>query len=289
MELTYLRTFQAVAVWGSYTMAAEKLGYAQSSVTAQMAKLEELYGVTLLERAGKGMRLTFEGRALLKYADRILALRDEAYAAVSGKREGELRIASIETLASCFLPYRLHGFRSAHPDVLLRIQPGSEPDIIAAVKAGTADFGLIFDQPFHSDELECRTLRRERLYVVLPPGHRLADRNGLSPNDLKGIPLVLTEESCTYRAYLMGRFREAGVDPAIEMELGHLEGIKKAVLHGWGAAFLPAYAVEEELTAGSLRALPLEQDRADFRIQLIWRKGRHLSALYKEFAYALNL
>lgn len=68
MELTYLRTFCEVVSCGSYIRAAEKLGYAQSSITAQIAKLEKTYGAKLLERSGRGMVPTFAGNGLLPYA-----------------------------------------------------------------------------------------------------------------------------------------------------------------------------------------------------------------------------
>lgn len=71
MELTYLKTFCEVVACGSYTKAAERLGYSQSSVTAQIARLEEMYGAVLLERSGRGMNATFAGKSLLPYARQI--------------------------------------------------------------------------------------------------------------------------------------------------------------------------------------------------------------------------
>ncbi|WP_379158063.1 LysR family transcriptional regulator [Paenibacillus sp. sgz5001063] len=283
MELTYLRTFCEVVSSGSYTRAAEKLGYAQSSVTAQVAKLEEMYGAVLLERSGRGMIPTFAGNNLLPYARQMLALSEEAKGMIAGGDRGILNIAAIETLAAYYLPHRLHRYRIRYPDVQLRVQPGSEEGIITAVKDKSADFGLIFDVAYVSDELTALPLRQEPLYVVTHPGHPLAGETEVSPNLLADVPLVLTEDTCTYRRQLLHELKAAGVAPRIDMEFGNLEGIKQAVRHQWGIAFLPRYAIEEELLSGVLRGIPLSGKQDEFYIQLIYRNGRRLSPAFEHF------
>lgn len=284
MELTYLRTFCEVASCGSYTKAAEQLGYAQSSVTAQIAKLEELYGAKLLERSGRGMGPTFAGRTLLGYARQIVHLSEEAKEAVSEGHSGELTVGSIETLAAYFLPGRLLHYRREYPGIRLQVLPGSEREIIERVTGKTADFGLIFDRPYASSELEVIPLRREELFVVVHPGHPLAVREEVDLPMLASEKLVLTEETCTYRNYLLHALRELGIRPDIELELGNLEGIKQAVKHEWGIGFLPGYTIAEEVRQGELKAIPLSGDGGiGFSIQLIYRKDRWLSPALRRF------
>ena len=283
MELTYLRTFCEVADSGSYTRAAEKLGYAQSSVTAQIAKLEELYGAVLLERSGRGMIPTFAGNNLLPYARQMLALSAEAKGIISGGDQGVLNIGAIETLAAYYLPHRLHQYRERYPGMQLRVQPGSEETIISSVKDKTADFGLIFDVPYGSGELISLPLREEPLYVVTHPAHRLAAEAVVTPSQLEGEALVLTETTCTYRKRLLHVLRESGIDARVDMEFGNLEGIKQAVKHRWGTAFLPRYAVEEELRSGALSGIPLSGEPESFYIQLIYRKELRLAPAFTDF------
>ncbi|WP_249901684.1 LysR family transcriptional regulator [Paenibacillus sp. PK3_47] len=283
MELTYLRTFCEVADSGSYTRAAEKLGYAQSSVTAQIAKLEEIYGEVLLERSGRGMTPTFAGNTLLPYARQMLALSREAKGAVSGGETGVLAIGSIETLAAYYLPHRLYRYREQYPGMQLRVQPGSEVQIIADVKDKSADFGLIFDVPYESEELVTVQLRQEQLFLILHPEGPLAQEPEIAPSVLEGEPLVLTEDSCTYRRMLLQELKQAGIIPRIDMEFGNLEGIKQAVRHRWGTAFLPRYAVEEELLSGTLIGRPLAGGQEKFYIQLIYRKDRRISPALADF------
>lgn len=283
MELTYLRTFCAVVDKGSYTRAADALGYAQPSVTAQIAKLEALYGATLLERSGRGMMPTFAGRNLLPYARQMLALSEEARAVIAGGDQGTLNIGSIETLAAYYLPPRLHRYREQYPGIQLRVQSGSEEDIIAAVMDRSVQFGLIFDVAHSSEELITLPLREEPLYVVTHPQHPLAAGREVAPQQLEGEMLVLTEHTCTYRKQLLQVLRESGVAAREGMEFGNLEGIKQAVKHGWGTGFLPRYAVEEELRTGALTGIPLKGQREPFHIQLIYRKELYLSPAFMEF------
>ncbi|WP_150272554.1 LysR family transcriptional regulator [Paenibacillus tepidiphilus] len=283
MELTYLKTFCEVVACGSYTKAAERLGYSQSSVTAQIARLEEMYGAVLLERSGRGMNATFAGKSLLPYARQMLALSEEAKAVVSGGEQGILNVGSIETLAAYYLPHRLHRYRQRYPGMQLKVTPGSETEIIAAVKSKSADFGLIFDCAYEAEELAVRQLRAEPLLVVLHPEHPLAQRPDIPAALLAGEPLVLTEETCTYRRLLIQELKTSGIAPRIEMEFGNLEGIKQAVKHRWGTAFLPRYAVEEELLSGSLTGIPFAGGQDKFFIQLIYRKERKLSRAFLAF------
>ena len=104
MELTYLQTFREVLKWGSFTRAAEELGYAQSSVTTQIQKLEDSYGAVLFERYGRKMKPTIAGEALAHYANEIIRLHAESKEVVSRQPRVSLTIGTIETVAAFFLP-----------------------------------------------------------------------------------------------------------------------------------------------------------------------------------------
>ena len=106
MELRNLQTFSKVCETMSFSRAAEELGYAQSTVTAQVAQMEEELGVPLFDRSGKRFRLNAKGEELLAYANRLTALADEARASVSDNRtpRGLLRLGTIDSLGTALLP-----------------------------------------------------------------------------------------------------------------------------------------------------------------------------------------
>ncbi|GAC1664326.1 MAG: LysR family transcriptional regulator [Ktedonobacteraceae bacterium] len=257
MDFVYLRMFCEVARWGSFTRAAETLGYAQSSVTTQIQKLEEQYGAVLFERYGRKMQLTQAGEVLLPYAQQILALQAEAKAHVSEQQIGTIRIGTIETLAAFYLPSILLAFRATHPTIDIALQAGSEVSIVQAVKEGACDLGLILDHISRDPELVCIPLRKEEFAIIVQSESSYSHLSEITIQELVDVRLILTEEGCTYRALLLHALRQAGIAHHIVCEFGSLEAIKQCVMCGLGIAFLPLVTVQEEIAQGKLRAVPL--------------------------------
>ncbi|ARU63894.1 LysR family transcriptional regulator [Tumebacillus avium] len=276
MILQYLRTFCMVAKSGSFTRAAEELGYAQSSVTTQIQKLEQEYGVVLFERFGRKMRLTHSGEALLGYAAEMIRLHQESKEILSAQTGGTLTVGTIESLAAYFLPPLLQQFQAGHPQMNLLLKPGLEPSVIQGVKEGDYDFGLILDVPFADPDLEVQTVQRVDLMITAPPGHRLEACREVRYADLAQESLILTEEGCTYRAMLLQGLKEAGVPYRLTCEFGSLEAIKHCVIQGLGIALHPRMAVQAEIDCGKLIARPLA-GHPPFYVQVIRHKKKWLS------------
>ncbi len=283
VELTYLKTFREVAKWGSYTKAAEALGYAQSSITTQIQRLEESYGATLLERCGRSMKLTMAGETLLQYAHDIHRLHEESKEVVAKQAKGTLSIGTIETLAAFYLPQYLQAFRRDYPDVNVVIQPGNEPSLIESVKDGELDIGIILDPPFQDPELTSRILREETLVMITNPEHRLSGRSEIHVEDLEGESLILTEEGCTYRAMLLKVLKANQVNVRLSYEFGNLEAIKQCVTYGLGIALLPRTAVAEEVRQARIAAIPLVHPEFKFYTQLIYANKKWRSKAFLGF------
>ncbi|WP_028608417.1 LysR family transcriptional regulator [Paenibacillus harenae] len=283
MELTYLQTFREIVKWGSYTRAAEQLGYAQSSVSTQIQRLEESYGAVLLERHGRTMKLTMAGEALLPYANELIRLHAESKEVVSKQSAGSLTIGTIETLAAFYLPPYLQAYRRDYPEMKVNLQPANEPFIIESVKEGTMDVGLILDPPLLDPELHSVILRKEELVIVALPGHRFGSMNEVRVQDLANESLILTEDGCTYRAMLLRALKGSRVDAQLSYEFGNLEAIKQCVIYGLGIALLPRIVVEGEIQKGQLIALPFAHPECEFYIQLIYSKKKWLSRAFRDF------
>ncbi|HYF62797.1 MAG TPA: LysR family transcriptional regulator, partial [Herpetosiphonaceae bacterium] len=186
MDFIYLQTFCEVARWGTFTRTAEELGYAQSSVTTQIQRLEEQYGAVLFERYGRRMRLTQAGEALLPYARQILALQDEAKTQISQQQTGTITIGTIETLAAYYLPPVLEAFRASHPGIAIALRSGNEESIVQAIKAGECDLGLVLDHVAEQEKLVSVPLRKEALAIVARPGSIYGGRTEITPAELAG-------------------------------------------------------------------------------------------------------
>lgn len=285
MELRQLATLREVAAAGGFTKAAERLGYAQSSITAQIQALERELGVRLFERLGKRVVLTDAGRRLLDYAERILKLADEARAVLAEGDEpvGTLSIGAAETLCTYRLPPLLRRYRARFPRVQLIVKPGLCPDMRQAVRQGELDLAFLLEEPVSPPDLVVEPLVRESVLVLACPDHPLARREAIAPCDLGGETLLVAEGRGSYRERFERALAAAGVRPGVVLEFGGVEAIKQCATAGMGVAVLPAVAVAEEVTGGQLVALPWRGPDLSVVTQLAWHKDKWLSPALRAF------
>lgn len=276
MDLLYFKTFIQVVKSGNYTRAAYVLDYAQSSVTTHIQKLEAIYGGTrLLERHGKSMKLTPSGELLYSYAEKMLSLYEESHQRLNTQEVTTVRIGSIETLAIYELPDILAEFKKKYPDVMVQIIPNTEAVIIEKLYNKEIDFGLIIDKPFNSERINSLSLKKQAMKVVVPLNHSYTKKTFITIDDFQDQTIILTEEGCTYRAYLLKQLERNYIEFTLSMELSSIETIKKAVQNKWGIGFLPAFSIKEH---EEVVGIPFHDENFDFYSQLLYRKSSsHIS------------
>jgi DNA-binding transcriptional LysR family regulator len=277
MDLTYLRTFREVARRQSITKAAEELGYAQSSITMQIQKLEGEYGVRLFERYGRQLRLTPSGEGLLKLAVQMLELYAQSKEQIANQNSGTLTIGTIDSLAAYFLPPYLQQLRQRFSGLRIQLLPEQESALIAKVKEGEFDVGLLLDRSPADPLLRCITIREEPLVLVAPPEHPMTRLNSVDIKDLDGSEFIVSEGSCIYRSIFEKVLKDHEVAFRNGFELGSLEAIKHCVMNGLGIALLPRIAVEEELKRSSLAVIPFTHPELQFRLQLLLHPKKWMS------------
>jgi DNA-binding transcriptional LysR family regulator len=279
MDTRYFKTFREVAKWQNFTRAAEELGYAQSSVTAQIQNLEQEFGTALFERWGRKIRLTNTGEQVLRYAEQVLAIVDEAKTSVSGHTllSGTLTIGTVESLAAFYLPPILQTFRREYPKMKLMLRPGICSDLRQGVREGVYDFAIILDSPQSHHDLVCLNLGEIEMVMITAPEHRLAGRDHVSVEDFRDENLIVTEAGCSYRAMMEGVLRKAGIIPDSALEFGSLEAIKRCVEYDLGIALLPKIAVQEEVQKGRLAILSFQHPDIKVCKQLIYHKKKGMS------------
>jgi DNA-binding transcriptional LysR family regulator len=147
LDVTRLRVLVAVARHGSVTAAAHSLNYAQPSVSHHLARLEAETGTKLIQKAGRGIRLTDAGRLLAERASEIIGRLDAAeneLAAYSGLRAGRLRLAAFPSALGTIVPAAAAMLRARHPSVDLRLTEAEPPEALRMLRAGYVDVALIF-------------------------------------------------------------------------------------------------------------------------------------------------
>jgi len=277
MDLTYLRTFREVAKRQSFTRAAEELGYAQSSVTMQIQKIEKEYGVTLIERHGRQLRLTPPGEELLKLFVEILDLYDRSKETIAQQIGGTLTIGTIDSLAAFYLPPFLQQLRTRFPGLNIHLQTDKEANLVAKIKEGEVDIGLMLDRNTSDSFLHRRIIREEPLVLIAPAHHPLSTLEKVTMQDLNNYEFIVSEESCIYRSLFENLLKENGIIFRIGFELSNLEAIKRCVMNGLGIALLPQIVAQEEIARGTLIELPFAHPEIHFDLQLLLHPKKWIS------------
>lgn len=279
MNLTHLRTFRTVAQYGSYTRAAEALFLSQPSVYLQVRALERAHGQRLIEQIDRRATPTAAGRVLLRYAERIMALVDEARIAVDDTREGEpvgrLVIGSSFLVTAYLLPYLLHAYRGRHPRVELQTLRLSGYEIEERLLKGEIDLGIHSGAARRSG-IAARRFFTDRLVAVAAPDHPLAGRAGVSLVEMARFPVVdRTEVQSTVmtpRDWLAAR----GVRAEVALELPNEAAVRIAARLGMGIAVLSSMLVVEDLKAGHLRTIDVEGLDMQLEMYVVWRSETRL-------------
>ena len=245
MEFRHLKTFQAIAQEGSFLKAADKLQYAQSTITLHIQQLEAELGVKLFSRRGKRTELTIAGRTLQEHVEQLLYraanLQQTMTDLVAGEA-GHLRIGSIEPVASIHLPAILVQFCHKHPKVRLTLEVGVTQVISQRVAVGAIDLAIC--SPPHANlDLTFELLFQDTISLLIPENHRLARLDDIPVSSLVEERLILTEEHCPYRNVLEQALLPHGINPFSGIEIMSLEALKQMVRCGLGIGAMPSAAI----------------------------------------------
>ncbi|MFC5403853.1 LysR family transcriptional regulator [Cohnella soli] len=288
MELIYLQTFREVALQQSFTRAAEKLGYAQSSVTTQVQKLEKIYNVELFERFGRGLRLTSAGEELLRMTVQMLDLYQESKEKLALQGGGTLSIGTIDSVASYYLPSYIQQLRRDYPDLAIRLQTDREETILNKIKEGEFDLGLILARNPSDSALKWLVIREEPLVLIANPSHTLTALDTVELPNLARVEWFMSEESCNYRIMLEKVLRANGIMYRVGLELGNPEAIKRCIMSGDGIALLPRMAAEDEIRRGDLAVLPFSHPEIRLDLQLVKHPKKWISHAQADFMARLQ-
>ncbi len=274
MELFQLRYFVAAARHLHFTRAAEECCVAQPSLSQQIANLERELGAPLFLRQGRSVRLTDAGEAMLEYAERILAEEAAAKRAVQevlGLKRGQIGIWTLPTPGQHLLPPLLAAFRRSYPQIeisLREVVPARQ--IAEAIVAGRADLGVVH-LPYQVEGLEERVLLREEMALVVPVGHRFANRASVALSEAAAEDFVWVSEGATEAHPLYAACLAAGFAPKIVCLSGSAQGMQSLVAAGLGISLLPRLAIHPP--EGAL-VVELDPPRPNRTLVAIWRAER---------------
>ncbi|MEU7056189.1 LysR family transcriptional regulator [Streptomyces sp. NPDC046197] len=277
LDLQRLRALHAVSVHGSVGAAAAALGYTSSAVSQQIAKLERETRTVLLEREGRGVRLTDEAWQLAGTAQKLLAIVERAETELEerrGRPAGRLTVAAFPSAARGLLPPVLADLARRHPGLdarLSEVDPHLSVDLVAK---GAVDLAVAHDwdiAPLPAPEgVEQAVIGEDLCDLLVPAGHRFAGRTAVRRSELGGERWVCQPPGRVCHDWLLRTLRAAGHEPDVVHQAEENPTLVALVAAGLGVALIPRLGrgpLPEQVAEVPLDPMPVR------RLYALWRTG----------------
>jgi molybdate transport repressor ModE-like protein len=290
-DTTRMRLLVEIDRQGTLSGAAKAIGIGQPSASQHLRLLEAAAGQRLVERDGRGSRLTDAGRVLAARAAQALATlgaAEEELGELAGLQTGTLHVGASTAPGVYLLPDTLGCFRRDYPNVTIEVEIASSEEILQRLLGGRVQLAIVGAQ--RADErVVLEPFLEDEILGVARPGLLSLRRGRLAPRQLGELMLLAREPGSSSRQILEEELSALDVAPAGVWELGSSEAIKRAAREGLGVAFLSRYAVVEEVERGDLEAFRLAGRpplRRNFSVARL--AGRPLSPAERGFVATLT-
>jgi DNA-binding transcriptional LysR family regulator len=289
LSLNQLRAFHFAANCGSVSRAAELLFITQPGVSAQIKALEIRYGTQLFVRGGKKLELTECGKRLHKITERIFELMEEADELLSHPESAVpavLKIGSSKTLVRYLLARYIQRFRESFPSIQIQVNEGSSAEMVQGVLDNRNELAIV-GRVHYETGLKIIPFIEDELVFLAAPNHRLCRKETLSVESLKGENLILREKGSGTRRIVEELLEARGIIPSVFVETGNVDFIKELVKMSKAVTFLARMGVDQDITKGSLRAIPVREGPFIMHIDVVVGNDRKLSKAAETFLKVL--
>ena len=284
-----LKIFISVAELKSFSRAAKELYLTQPTVSQHITTLESFLGITLLNRTGKGIFLTNEGKTLYKYAKQITALTDEALQSIEllrGKRIGSLTLGASTIPGEFILPNILGNFKKDYPEINISIKISDTKKIIHDLLEHNIEMGVIGAKVPNSALTYTRFLEDE-LICAVPKGHKWWGLKGkIEISALIKEPFIVRENGSGTQISVAAKLKKLGItksDLNVVSEVGSTTAVKQSIKSGLGISLVSERALEEELKLKTLKKIPIKDTHFTRTFYIIRNKQSSSSPLSKAF------
>jgi DNA-binding transcriptional LysR family regulator len=277
LEIRHLLALVAVVETGTFSEAAEQLGYTQSAVSQQVGTLERIVGAPLFERPGgrRPVRLTAAGERLLTHARAVLARVSSAAAdlrALASGEQGELRMGTLPSVGTKVLPRLLGAFRAQWPGIEIVLHESRDcAELIRAVETGDIDVTFIDIGPYETGPLEVRPLLDDPMVFVAPADAPEAGQPVVSIADIAHLPMIGTR-NVACRQIIDDCFRQAPVPPTYVFRSDDNPTIQGLIGSGLAYAVLPLLTVDEN--DPNVAVIPIRPEPSPRRLGIAWHPDR---------------
>lgn len=285
MELRNLITFIHVAELGSFTKAAQQLGYSQSTVSFQIKQLEEELGCLLFERINHTITLTEQGHGLVSYAHQVRALTDDFRESLGAERElkGHIHIVSPDSVCEEMINRHYLNFHKKYPSISVRFTTGDSALMLSMLDHNEADVIITLDHRFYNKDYIIAKEERLPMHFVASADSKFAGKKGLSIQDIIEEPFILTEFGQGYRRVFDRELAKKSLEINPVLEIGRTDIITTVVSQSNMLSFLPDFVTKPMIRSGKLCYLDIQDMNIDIWKQLIYHKNKWMSQSLKTF------
>lgn len=278
MDIKNLDTFIAVSELQSFTKAAEKLGYSQSTISFQIRQLEAEVGVTLLDRINRTVALTDAGLRFLKTAYEIRGVLHQFQREMSGSDSvsGHVRLAAASSLCSDIGRIYLE-LQKKYPEITLEIIEADTPEMFRLLDHNEVDLVCTLDFHIYDAGYTMLCEKETEAHFVVASDSPLAEMKKIPLATLVSQPFLLTEKNMSYRKILEDLLAERSLELTPRLTTGNTALLASLVAQGAGCAFLPDYVVRPFVEEGSICLLDVDVPPFSLWIQLLQHKNKWLS------------
>ena len=258
-DTTRMRLLVEIDRKGSVSADATAIGIGQPSASQHLRLLEAAAGQRLVERSGRGSRLTEAGQVLAARAAQALSTlgaAEEELGALAGLQTGTIHLGASTAPGVYLLPDTLGCFRRDHPGVTVEVEVAASAEILERLLSGRVQLALV-GATHAGDRVELDPFLEDEIVGVAKPGLAPLRNGRLAPATLSEFMLLSRERGSSSQQAIDEELHAIGARPAGVWELGSSEAIKRAAREGLGLAFLSRYAVAEEVERGDLESFRL--------------------------------
>jgi len=280
MTLQQLRYFRTLAKVRHYTRASQELYISQPSLSYSITELEKELGVNLFEKHGKKISLSAQGELFLKYADDSLRQLDEGIEKIKqlNPLTGKINLGYIASLGTAFLPEVLKSFYKdeSNKAITFNFIQKLNNALMESLKEGLIDLAFC---PNPYKDVESVPVMRQDLYLVVPKGHRYAEREEIDIREVKNEPFILTNKQSGLRHMISGIFKEMMISPNIAFEAEECGVAITFVALNYGLAIIPKVSSLENSEVSGIKIKNPEFSRI---IYMAWMPSRNPPPVVKK-------
>lgn len=266
MNTTHIKSFLYVSKYNSISKAADKLNYSTSTIYEHLKSLENEVGVTLYNKANRGIYLTENGEIFLEYANKILDIVDDIHRRFYKSSE-TLRIMASESSDFFVMKPLMDKFIIEYPDIEIDYTKATTDVAIEKILNGLCDVGVISEPGFSTSKVKCDFLCKLPLSFVASPKH-ICFKNGIvdSREDntlLSTMRFTVVSNLLVSKGLLFSDYFSS------KKNIGDLQTLKELAYEGIGISLLPTFLVEDDIAQGKLKLIPEFNEEFSSRIYIL--------------------